>query len=129
MEIVRRSAQLYSAGEFDEALDLYDPDIELDARHFPEGRTYRGREGVRKFFRTYAGTWESFEIEFEDFFDAGDQVVVFARDHGIGRTSGVPVEFVYAQLITLRDGKVTRWQAFTDRDEALEAAGLSEQPD
>ncbi len=84
---------------------------------------------MRKDSRAYAGAWESFEIEFEDFFDAGDQVVVFARDHGIGRTSGVPVEFVYAQLITLRDGKVSRWQAFTDRDEALEAAGLSEQPD
>ena len=126
MEIVRRMAQLYYAGKFGEALDLYDPEIEFDARHFPEGRIYYGREGVREFFRTYAGTWESFEIELEDFFDAGDQVVVFARDHGTGRTSGVPVEFVYAQLITLRDGRVTRWQAFTDRNEALEAAGLEE---
>jgi hypothetical protein len=26
----------------------------------------------------------------------------------------------------MRDGRMVRWQGFTDRDEALEAAGLSE---
>jgi ketosteroid isomerase-like protein len=30
------------------------------------------------------------------------------------------------QLWTFRDGKVVRGQAFSDREEALEAAGLSE---
>jgi ketosteroid isomerase-like protein len=126
VEIVRRSLELFKAGKFEEAFALYDPQVEWDASHFPEGRVYHGHEGIREFFRRYLGTWESFEIEFEEYFDAGEVVVVFARDKAVGRGSGVPVEFVYAQLLTLRDGKVTHWKAFTDREAALEAAGLTE---
>ena len=36
------------------------------------------------------------------------------------------VEAYWAQLWTVRDGKATRLEGFTNRAEALEAAGLSE---
>lgn len=126
VEIVKRVDALYRAGKFDEVFEFYDPEVEWDASHFPEGRVYRGHDGIRDFFRRYVGTWRTLDVEFEELFDAGDKVVVFARDHGIGRASGVPVEIVYAQVMTLRDGKIVRWEAFTDRDAAVEAAGLSE---
>jgi hypothetical protein len=44
-----------------------------------------------------------------------------------GRTSGVELEWSsYAQVWTIREGKVIRVQFFANREEALEAAGLSE---
>jgi hypothetical protein len=39
---------------------------------------------------------------------------------------GVPVEQEFWVLMGSRDGKVTRSAVYTDRDQALEAAGLSE---
>ena len=125
LDVVKRMDALYRAGKFDEVVELHAADVEWDASHFPEGRVYHGHDGIRAFFRRYGGTWSTLDVEFEEVFEAGDKVVVFARDRGIGRASGAPVEFVYAQVITLRDGKIVHWQAFTDREAALEAAGVS----
>jgi ketosteroid isomerase-like protein len=58
--------------------------------------------------------------------DAGDQVVASITNRGRGKRSGVEVSWDIWQVWSLRDGKVVRGQAFTNREEALEAAGLSE---
>jgi hypothetical protein len=42
-----------------------------------------------------------------------------------GRGSGADVGFDYWLVSTLREGKVVRDHWFTDRSEAVEAAGLS----
>ena len=42
----------------------------------------------------------------------------------VGHESGVPVELNSTQVWTVRDGKVTRIDNYTERAEALEAAGL-----
>ena len=38
----------------------------------------------------------------------------------------MPVEMSFAQVFTLRDGKQARMEMYSERDEALEAAGLAE---
>lgn len=45
---------------------------------------------------------------------------------GRGKGSGVEVEGDVAFVFTVRQGKLVRWQMFTSRAEALEAAGLAE---
>ena len=45
---------------------------------------------------------------------------------GRGKGSGVEVEADFAFVFTIRQGKLLRWQMFTSREEALEAAGLPE---
>ncbi len=64
----------------------------------------------------------------EEFVDAGDdQVLVFSREGGRGRGSGVEVTTQpTAHLWTLREGKAIRMQSHWERDDALQAAGLSE---
>jgi uncharacterized protein len=101
--------------------------VESDAAthaDWPEGRAFTGREGVQDFFRRFMGAWNDYEVEFEDFRDAGDEVLVLVRDGGRGRASGVPVERSWAQLWTVRDGRVARFEAYKDREEAWRAAGL-----
>ena len=56
----------------------------------------------------------------------GDYLVVPYRFGGRARHTGLPVEFSFVHLITLRDGKVTRCEVHKTVAEALEAAGLSE---
>ena len=43
-----------------------------------------------------------------------------------GSRGGVPVEQRFWVVMSLRDGKVTRSAVYTNRGQALEAAGLSE---
>ncbi len=61
-----------------------------------------------------------------EFIDAGDHVVALVRLSGKGEGSGVNVELATYHVLTFRDGKVARRRLYTDRAEALEAAGLSE---
>ena len=58
--------------------------------------------------------------------DAGDQVVAEVRGQVRGKSSGADVAWSYWQVATYRRGVVVRAEWFTDRAEALEAAGSSE---
>jgi ketosteroid isomerase-like protein len=56
----------------------------------------------------------------------GDKVVGVLRQRGRSKTTGVPVDMLYAQVFTIRDGKQTRMEMYSDPDEALKAVGLAE---
>jgi ketosteroid isomerase-like protein len=88
--------------------------------------SYQGREGWARFWREFSEVWEEwhFDPDAFEFFDAGEKVVVFARAVGIGKESGVEVTQDEAHLWTIRDGKMLLGVSYTDRNEALEAAGL-----
>ena len=54
-----------------------------------------------------------------------DSVLLFSVERFKGR-DGFELEAPFGSVFTLRDGKIVRWEAFWDRQKALEAAGLSE---
>ena len=70
--------------------------------------------------------WEDIETIADEFLDAGDDVVVALRYRGRGRGSGVEVSDRTFEVHTFRDGVCVRKVDFTERSEALQAAGLSE---
>jgi ketosteroid isomerase-like protein len=79
------------------------------------------------FYRHYWGTWDDCALEPTEIVDAGDdRVLVVYYERGRGRGSGVPFDRSFAVLLTVLASKVTRLQYFSAREEALEAAGLSE---
>jgi ketosteroid isomerase-like protein len=45
---------------------------------------------------------------------------------GRAKQSGIETNLTYAVLNTIRDGKIARGREYATRDEAIEAAGLSE---
>ncbi len=53
----------------------------------------------------------------------GGRVLVLSTERGVGRGSGIVLEHHPAAIWTVRDGLVTRFQAFGDRAEALRALG------
>jgi len=95
-------------------------------RGWPEQQTYEGAEEVRGFLEDWVGAWDDWELEVDELLDAGDKVVALVRQHGRSKAVGMRVEMSFAQVWTLRDGKQTRMDMYSDREEALEAAGLSE---
>jgi ketosteroid isomerase-like protein len=104
-----------------------DPDIEWDMSGLmPDGRVYRGHQGVREFWRGWTGTWEGFDFEVVEAVDAGDEVVAKVHQVGRGRGSGAPVQLTSGQVWTVRDGRIVRFRAFRTFADALEAVGLEE---
>ena len=64
---------------------------------------------------------------YAEFVDAGaDKVLAHQRHEAHGQRSGAGVEIAYWLVITFREGQIVGDEWFTDRAEALEAAGLSE---
>ena len=134
VELVRRLyAELASEGsthEFeqrltDDALSPFlDPGIEwLPVSHsLLAVESYRGFDGVRRFWGEFLSTWERYGVELLSVYDAGDQVAAVV--HIVGRTHELEVDETQSSLLTVRDGRVVRVQAFADPEGAREAAGL-----
>jgi ketosteroid isomerase-like protein len=129
LEVPRRLIDAYTRGDIPSFLDLLDADVEwIPIMAALEGRTYRGREGVLRWLEEPARHLEYFEPQYEEYRDLGDQVLILGRWRARGRASGVELENQPATwLYEIKGGKAVRMRTFTDRAEALEAAGLSEQ--
>jgi uncharacterized protein len=93
---------------------------------WPEQQTYLGIEGARQFIAEWTSAWDDWELEVEDYIDAGDRVVVIGRQRGRSKPTGVLVEMHFGQVWTTRGGQGIRMQMYASPEEALEAAGLSE---
>ena len=131
MEIVRRIYDAVERDDTEAVFSLYDPHVEWDtARLASEGISatglYRGHAGIREFFRQWYEAWDDSQFDLEELIDAGEEVVSVVTRRGRGRASGVQVQAPGAVVWTIRGGKVDRVVLFPTRDEALEAAGLSE---
>jgi ketosteroid isomerase-like protein len=115
-------------GEHDELDDMLDREVVwIPINAALEGASYRGHDGVRQWIEDMNHDWDFFEARPDDFRDLGeDRVLAFGTWRARGRGSGVELTSQPAAwLVDLRDGKVVRMQTFTDRGEALAAAGLT----
>jgi ketosteroid isomerase-like protein len=126
VEIVRRSyEQFVATGRF--VRELASPDFVWDMSNFhgwPEQQAYEGIAGAEAFLRDWAAAWDDWEVELAAVHDAGHRVVGLMRQRGRSKSAGMPVDMSFAQVWTVRDGKQTRMEMFSDRDEALKAVGL-----
>ena len=127
--VVRRTYPAFNRRDISGFLESLDPDVEwIPIMASLEGRVYRGHDGVRQWVEQLEADWEIFEVHTEEFRDLGDRVLVLGHWRARGRGSGVELENqAAAWLSEVKDGKVVRMQTYTDRAEALEAAGVSEQ--
>jgi len=130
VEVVRRVHDAASRRDAETVLALYDPDVELDVSRVQivGQNSYRGHEGLRRFFGEWHEAWESIDYSFEELIDAGEQVVSVVTRRARGRASGADVEWPLALVWTLHDGKVTRLAWFPTREDALDAVGLPRRP-
>jgi ketosteroid isomerase-like protein len=127
VEVVRKLHDAWLAGDNEAALSLFDPDAVIDMRARPEGRIYRGPEGMYEAMRDWIESWDEYRFEPEDLLDAGaGSVVLLWREYGRGKGSGAGVEIRGATVWEVERGRVVGVRPYTDRRQALEAAGLSD---
>jgi uncharacterized protein len=123
VEVVREIWDAYSRGDFDQIRAHSDPAVVMIS--VEEGPLY-GIEAVRKNQERWSEAWKDSETTVDEVIGVGDRVFVAARFRGRGRASGAEVQGRHFEVYTLRNGKVLRVDEYADREEALEAAGLSE---
>jgi uncharacterized protein len=127
VEIVLKAYARYNAGERIPELWFWHPDGEYHAsREDPDSAVHRGIDAIRKQFANWHEAYPDLRVEVLDARANGDQVLLWVRFVGHGAASGIPLDMELAHLYTMRDGKAERVVEYMDRNEALEAAGLSE---
>jgi len=127
-ELVRNTWADFSRADMDAMLERLHPEIRIVPFGAAlQGRSYEGRDGVRRWFEDeISTTWERFETIPEAHRDAGAQLVVYGHWSARSLSSGVEISMPATWVLEFRDGLISRWETFTDRDDAHRAAGLVE---
>jgi ketosteroid isomerase-like protein len=126
IEIVRRAiaaAIRKPKPDFMTVNALYDPEHELVTPISRlEGRTLRGAEGFRGWLAGIGEDWETLthELERVDALDS-ERVLAATTFRGRSRRGGVSIAQQQGLVVTVRDGKVVRTEAYSSVDEALAA--------
>ncbi len=128
LEIVREMYERRESGDMYVG-EFVDPEIEFvrigsEAPDF--AGKWHGTEGLRQATAEYLNVWEDYQFEVERMIDLGDRVLILERHSARGRRSGANINKDVGTLLTLRDGLIVRWEYYWERDDALEAAGISE---
>jgi ketosteroid isomerase-like protein len=129
VEIVREANAAFNRGDLDALLDYCTDDVDFRAAEgaLDDHGPIQGKDALRAFMQDWLDMFDDFRTEPVELIDAGeDKVIAVVRISGRAKLSGVETDMTYAELSTLRDGKVARSRQFFTRAEALEAARLRE---
>jgi len=124
VDVVRRSLEAFARGDFETAFASHSDDVEwVPSADEPDVSTYRGLAGVHDFAASAAEPWSNrFDdvMEFADFIDCGDWVVVPWTARLRGRGSGMLVEVFETYAVHVRGLKIVRVEEYRTREEALQ---------
>jgi ketosteroid isomerase-like protein len=134
VEIVRRSSEALNRaianGDVTPVLrDFLDPDIDWRA---VEGAVddvggMRGHDAVRRYFEDWSGLFDSLTLAPQEFTEVDDaRVMVEQRLSGRAKHTGIETALTFFVIYTIREGRFVKVREYATREEALEAAGLSE---
>jgi ketosteroid isomerase-like protein len=124
---IRRGYDAFNRGDLAAMLAALHPEFVWDASRvedWPEQPVYRGRLGFRGFYADWVAAFGAATFEIEEVRDLGDaRALVLSEMRVTGRGSAVSVTVPWAQVFTIRSGLVARVENYSDRREALAAAG------
>ncbi|MGH2922846.1 MAG: nuclear transport factor 2 family protein [Solirubrobacterales bacterium] len=111
---------------FDRLREVVADDFQARMSEETGGRTV-GVDGLAEFVEALEQDFSEFNYEAEVYLPAGDdRVVVTGKIRSVGRASKVPLTQEFGHVWSIADGRVTRVEAHMSRDDAVRAAGKSE---
>jgi ketosteroid isomerase-like protein len=128
VEIVRRAVQAFNERDLARLDELSSPDFEFAPylATLIETTTYRGRDGLRRYFEDAGAAWEDIQVRLsDDFRDLGERIVFFGELCGRGRASGLEVQVPLAWVTEIHEGKLTLLHSYENPADALNAVGLA----
>jgi ketosteroid isomerase-like protein len=124
VERIKDAFAAHNRGDLDAMVELYDRECVFETLLLG---THHGNEAIRRIYEENKKNLSGYNVVPVELIDGGDKVVAVAQMEGTGPVSQIALDDRFTFVFTLRDGRIVREQAFRNREEALEAAGLSEQ--
>ena len=127
-EIVRRATDAYNRGDLDGLVENWAPDAVLDWSHSRgfEAGVYRGHGEIRAFVQRFLAAFDEVRLEIEDPVEAEDDLLIVENVTYLRGRDGIEVQPRSTWLNRFREGEQTSLTLYQTKQEALQAAGLSE---
>jgi ketosteroid isomerase-like protein len=126
--IVSSVYEAFAKGDVPTVLAAMDPQIEWnEAENFPyaDRNPYVGPTAVLEgVFARLVGEWEYFKLALEETLDAGDTVVSRGRYDALYKKTGAKVSAQFVHVWKLRNGKLVKFQQYTDTLQVAKAIGV-----
>jgi ketosteroid isomerase-like protein len=128
VEALRQGFEAFNSGDLARILAFThsDSEGEVPPEFSAEPDTYRGHDGIRRYFQSFREVMDEIRFEPQRFWDVGDFVAVEMRVTAKGRLTGIPVEQRIAQVWTIRGGQAVGVRNYLSLSQALESVGLCE---
>jgi ketosteroid isomerase-like protein len=122
-DVVRRLFEDYAAGGVEAVLEDADENvvIEIPPELSAEPDTYRGHEGVRRYFGGFDNMIDDVRYEALEISDHGRFVIAHIRLSGRGVSSGLDVDMEAFVVHELEDGRIVRIRPYADMEDARRA--------
>ena len=127
-KLIRAMYEAWCEDDLEALLETLDPEVELlTSGSFPDLEpTYRGHDGVRRFWGAMRAPWQWFQLHAERIVEEEDRAAVVVRFRARGQGSGVMTDLRQGHAAWLKNGRVVKVSTHASFEQALEAAGLSE---
>ncbi|MGZ5348234.1 MAG: nuclear transport factor 2 family protein [Solirubrobacterales bacterium] len=123
VERIKAGFAAHNRGDLDALVELYDPEAVFETLLLG---THQGNEAIRRIYEENQKTLAGYDVVPVELIDVGDRVVAVVRMQGEGPVSQIAMDEGFAFVFTFKGERVVREQAFRNREEALEAAGLAD---
>lgn len=121
LEIIERAVEAFNEEGVEGALRYIHPDFEVTTppELASEPDTYRGHDGVRRWFDSFDEVMDEIRWDPRDFRESEGRVVVEFTLHAKGKTSGLDFGQDAVMVWELRDGKAIRVSLYPTLEQAL----------
>jgi hypothetical protein len=129
LELIRRGYDAWNRGDIRAVIDLTHPDFRWDDP--PEivgARGGKGRRAFERYLRSFAQVWDVLRCEPEEYWTAGELLLVVVTGGGRGKRSGAWVERRFFHVWTIRDGRAARMEGYVEEHDALERLKSARRP-
>lgn len=131
MDNVALAKNLYDAfgrGDIPAVLGGMSPDVrwsEAESNpYMPSGEAWVGPNAVlENLFVKLGGEWDGFGVHPKTFHAAGNAVVIEGRYTGTPKATGKSMDAQFCHIMEFSNGKLTRFQQYTDTSKLREAMG------
>ena len=124
VEILKGAYAAFSRIDISGLLQMYAPDAEWDypaVKDVPYAGSRHGRAEIGRFFDTFAQAEEVLDFRQNEFIAQRDRVVVLGTYRARVKPTGRVWETPFVQAVTIRDGKMQKFETYFDTNAAAEA--------
>jgi uncharacterized protein len=126
VEDMRERYERFSQGDLEAALSNWAEDIIWQgpsAEGLPGAGEHEGREAAMQALQAAVGSYDSFELTADEFYEEGDTVVVLG--HSVNSKGGRSVQIPTVHIWRFRGDEIVRFQYLTDTLESARLLGIA----